>query len=337
MIDENLVEELLIAPARAGGNKLTILSGYATPEMVSQHFNMFLRKLPGERRKNMEVQLVYGMSGIDGVPTRAHAGFVELSENLVDGRFSCFYVRRQKSFHDKIYLWWRDGRPWRAWTGSANYTQNGFGIGNRSAMHHESVVEIDPDVARTIIDKACSDSISANSEEIENHVDFYLEPPGRAESLAVATRIEPVDSDFSLFDKVELPLFSVKENRIHDSSGLNWGQRTVNGVKREPNQAYIPVPAGVAKSDFFPAIGVHFTLLLPGGESMIVTRAQQGGKAIECPANNSRIGQYFRNRLGIPSGAFVELEDLDHFGARFATIYKLDDGTYALDYTSPRP
>ena len=48
-------------------------------------------------------------------------------------------------------------------------------------------------------------------------------------------------------------------------SGLNWGQRD----GREPNQAYIPLPASVARSGFFPLNRRQFSVLTDDGIQLI--------------------------------------------------------------------
>jgi hypothetical protein len=84
-------------------------------------------------------------------------------------------------------------------------------------------------------------------------------------------------------------------------SGLNWGQRD----GREPNQAYISLPAEAARSGFFPLDGnpsgkhnPHFSVLTDDGINLILRVEQQNNKAITTPLNNSLIGEYFRNRIG---------------------------------------
>ena len=66
---------------------------------------------------------------------------------------------------------------------------------------------------------------------------------------------------------------------------------------------------------------------------LICTRAQQSGKAIHTPHNNSLIGEYFRNRLGVGNGEPVTLENLIAYGRTDVTFYKIDDETYFMDFS----
>ena len=61
------------------------------------------------------------------------------------------------------------------------------------------------------------------------------------------------------------------------SSGLNWGQRE----NRNPDQAYISIPAPERRSGFFPQIGVEFDILCDDGFLIKCVRAQQNGKALQ--------------------------------------------------------
>ncbi len=73
-------------------------------------------------------------------------------------------------------------------------------------------------------------------------------------------------------------------------------------------------------------------MLTDDGKTIICTRAQQNGKAIHTPHNNSLIGEYFRNRLGLASGILVTEGDLAKYGRSNITFYKIDDETYYMDF-----
>jgi hypothetical protein len=48
---------------------------------------------------------------------------------------------------------------------------------------------------------------------------------------------------------------------------------------------------------------------------------------------NSLLGEYFRNRLGLPNGAFVTKADLDRYGRTDVVFYKFDDEEYLMDFS----
>lgn len=71
-------------------------------------------------------------------------------------------------------------------------------------------------------------------------------------------------------------------------------------------------------------------------KSLILRVEQQGDKAITTPENNSKLGEYFRYRLGLPNGAFVTKNDLIRYGRTDVDFYKIDDEQYYMDF-SVRP
>jgi len=95
---------------------------------------------------------------------------------------------------------------------------------------------------------------------------------------------------------------------------------------------------------FFPDREQHFTVLTDDGKSIICSTAQSAKKdapldnykAIHSTTNNSLLGEYFRYRLGLASGAFVNTSDVINYGRTDVTFYKLDDETYYMDFDLPR-
>ena len=115
-------------------------------------------------------------------------------------------------------------------------------------------------------------------------------------------------------------------------SGINWGIRR-NGTKREPNQAYIGVPVQVAKSGFFPLEKTHFSAITDDNKQLILRIEQANDKALTTPLNNSLLGEYLRNRIGVPNGAFVTKEDLERYGRTDVTFYKIDEEQFFMDFS----
>ena len=130
---------------------------------------------------------------------------------------------------------------------------------------------------------------------------------------------------------VRLPLSTqVKgQERVANRSGLNWGQRP----KRNPNQAYLPVPSDVQKSGFFPPKGVTFVIECDDGAMFKCVIAQASGKAIETPEDNSLLGRYFRGRLGVDLGDPVALWHLTEYGRTAVEITRIGDLEYYLDFS----
>lgn len=70
------------------------------------------------------------------------------------------------------------------------------------------------------------------------------------------------------------------------------------------------------------------------GAVFVAVIAQQNRKAIETPEDNSLLGSYFRRRIGLPEGEFVEREDLDAYGRSHITITKIDEDLFLMDFSN---
>lgn len=118
---------------------------------------------------------------------------------------------------------------------------------------------------------------------------------------------------------------------VASSSGLNWGQR----VGRNEDQAYLPVSADIQRSTFFPPKGVKFVLKWDDGEEFVCVRAQQNGKAIQTPSDNSLLGRYFRKRLGVNFGDAIVMPHLTRYGRFDVEIIKQEDNFFYANFASP--
>lgn len=96
-----------------------VVSGYATPAMVSYHLNAV-------KDLGVKIKLIVGMCPTDGMLANRHKGFCQLTQALPN-LFECNYVvKEHPSVHSKIYAWFREDKPICGFVGSANYTQNAF-------------------------------------------------------------------------------------------------------------------------------------------------------------------------------------------------------------------
>jgi hypothetical protein len=252
-------------------------------------------------------------------------------ETTFAGNFLCSYLTELPSVHSKLYAWFKDDQPVCGFVGSANYTQNAFGKNQREIM-----TDSDPKEGLDYFQQLIPQTIYCNHLEAENLIQIYNERHfQRVERERETIRQEEANIIVATVEPglVGLPCvrlsFLDKKGHVPKSSGLNWGQRS----NREPNQAYIGVPSSIYNTDFFPDRKVQFTVLTDDEKILICTRAQDNGKAIHTPHNNSLIGEYFRNRLGVANGAAVGLDDLLGYGRTDVTFYKIDDETYYMDFS----
>lgn len=321
MFSDDLFENILINPASQGADRLHVISGYATAAMAFHHINHAMNQ-----GYNIKVDLVVGMCPNDGLSVSNHKGFKKLVEEDFAGIFNCSYVMTPPAVHSKVYVWTKESQPILGFAGSANYTQNAFRSKQREAM-----AACDAEKAFSYFQQLLSDTIYCTHNDTDNFIQLYKDNYSRKKQQI----IEQVEFEETTPDHiVGLPKTSISllanDGTLPKRSGLNWGQRPEQN--REPNQAYIRLPASVYHTDFFPENTIQFTVLTDDGKTIICTRAQQNGKAIHTPHNNSLLGEYFRNRLGLPSGSLVTEADLAKYGRNDITFYKIDYETYYLDF-----
>ena len=318
---------VLFDPINQGAEHLKIVTGYATHTMASWHIKEVAE--PYRNLMPIKITLIVGMCAYDGISEAVHEGFKDIvSRNGIShqSRLTCQYVVEGVPVHSKLYLWERDGVPFRAFMGSANYTQVAF-----SRSRREIIQEIDPMDALKYFDLVERDTMYCNHAEIENWI--IIKP---AHPLFEAEEAPLISAKGSGVKSESLTLLA-RNGEVGERSGLNWGQRD----GREPNQAYIPLSSQIARSGFFPLAGnrngknnPHFSVLTDDGINLVLRVEQQGNKAITTPLNNSQIGEYFRRRIGVANGAFVTRADLEAYGRTDVTFYKLDDEQYIMDFSS---
>lgn len=314
MITNDLVKTILIDPIEKGADELYAVAGYATPNMVSY----FMSSIP--KKYKVKMHLIVGMTVHSGVSISVHEGFKDLMKNTTGNLtlFECSYVCQNSPVGANLYIWCREGKPVKAFGGSAGFTQSAFYLG-----HKEIMFETDCSSAMNYYMNCISDSIYANHSEIEEYIPIY------------ATH-HILDSENNVTDELKASSllrenlsFLTKSGETGKRSGINWGQRS----GREPNQAYIAVPAEIVRKKFFPPQDTVFTVLTDDRKCLIMRVEQQGDKAVTTPLNNSLLGEYIRNRLGLANGQYVWRRDFDNYGRTDVTFYKLDENQYFMDFS----
>ena len=326
----------LLNPAVAGADRLLVVSGYATPAMASK----LLTDVHELVKHPVAIELVVGMVGYEGITKQDHDGFLTLQDAPPAGSITVAYTIKHKSVHTKLYVWMKGSTPVAAFAGSSNFTQNGFLIGKRKSYHSELLTEVSPADAHAEFVRIESDSLRADYPDVESEVSIGVRRSNVIVSVA-ATDEDDTTPDLAGVDYVILPL--VAQNNVqqtvrgepHKQWGLNWGQRK----GRQKNQAVIPVPSRVwvQDPDFFPRGTAgnrpQFLITTDDGKSLFFVVAEQGDKALHSVPSNSLVGEYFRNRLGVPSEAEVTIDDLVRNGSRFVKIYRTEDESYYMEYS----
>ena len=307
MISTDLYREILVKPTEAGATELLIVSGYATASMAHRHLTE-----PSIKTKSIAVQMIYGMASAEGVSQADDAMFARLEENEP---FTCYYRIERPAVHSKVYVWMSNDTPIMAFVGSANYTQRGFLGGHQQG---EAMAETDADDALAYFREVLAGAMEIGHDDIEEHVTLF----------------SPTNQHDASNECANLPLIITRgrdSGIVHPRSGLNWGQRPEE--RRNPNQAYIPIPASIAQTGLFPDRAVRFTILTDDGFSFIGAVAQDNNKSITSPEGNNIIGEYFRRRLGVGIGTPVDRSHLDAYGRTDVRFCKLDEETFLMDFS----
>lgn len=323
MLITDIFDPVLIEPVRNNANRLYIVSGYATAAMAFHHLNAVR-----EMGADIQIELIVGMCPADGLSMSNHRGFRQLVENDYPDIFQCSYIINSPPVHSKVYAWYRDETPVQGFAGSANYTQFAF-----MSARREAITACRAENAYNYFQDLISDTIYCNHNEAEQFVRVYADQQRTRRQrhyAETAEQREEVPPDYLGLPSINVS-FLARGGNLPQRSGLNWGQRPE--YNREPNQAYIRLPAAIYRTVFFPERGIHFTVLTDDGIILICTRAQENGKAIHTPHNNSLIGEYFRSRIGVPLGEPVSTDDLVSYGRTDVTFYKIDDETYHMDFS----
>ncbi|WP_081887456.1 restriction endonuclease PLD domain-containing protein [Bifidobacterium callitrichos] len=324
MISNNLAETILLSPLDTGADTINIVASSATPTMASWYLTTLHEKREQEKKQHkhtipcVHINLVIGMTSMDGIPSSWHNEFKELhhcKQLATIDDFSCSYVYEMPAVRSNLYVWTKEGNPTTAFMGSAPFCQDAF-----LPSTVEDIMEpVDPKESLVFYDTICNRSMFCTHAEIEENVRVKNDDLTLTE-LSSQTALE----------HVTLSLLT-KDGTIGRKSGLNWGQR----AHRNPNQAYIPVPIEIARKRFFPNEKQQFTVQTDDHKSLILRLEQEKDKALTTPLSNSLLGEYFRRRLGVGNGDFVTEEDLYRYGRTDVTFTKIDEEQFYMDFSRP--
>jgi hypothetical protein len=324
MIYTDLYNEVLIKPCQEGADNLKIISGYASATMAYSH----LKDL-SERKLKVKINLLVGMCPTDGVSLSNHQGFqsiVNSHAKAFKSHFMCSYIYKPHAVHSKLYIWYKQDKMYKSFIGSANYTQNAF---HRQRELMAEIKDSNIEKYSQIIDR---DSIYCTNLEAEELVSIQNDANYYRRHIHEDTKVKDTETS-SEIKSVKVSLLSRKTNEVPERGGLNWGQRP----GRNHNQAYLQLPPDVYKSDFFPIAPQWFIVHTDDFKYFFCRRAEkdQNGQVIHTPENNSLLGEYFRYRLGLASGAFVTRKDLEHYGRTDIIFSKIDNDEFYMDFSPP--
>ncbi len=145
------------------------------------------------------------------------------------------------------------------------------------------------------------------------------------------------------YEKVILPLYSMKTRKVEERSGLNqWNAR---GRPRDNREVYIPIPVWIHKKFplFFPTIENSFKLKLPNGKVLDAKTCQtqyveingerlNKGKGLMSKPNKDLGKWILDDVLRVPERKLVTREMLENIGIDSVEIRKIDNENYDLNF-----
>lgn len=314
----NLEESVFKTPYEQGYRKMRILSGYASSAFLYHILDVY---------PEIEIDLIIGMSKIDGIRRWDHERYLQIIHD--NPRINIYYRTSHPPIHTKIYHWYSEGlfQDSITFVGSANFSWGGF------RDNSELLVEANLPNIEEVFDVL--DCLSCTDPSVEQRIRFHSVHIRRSIRTDSIITFQPNGlggrtTNLDRLPYVDLPVLLNNDTAIHERSGLNWGQRE----GREPNQAYLPVSSRIHARDpeFFPPLEHEFTLITDDMQQLMCVMAQANRKAIHTHENNSIMGMYFRERLGIPFGTRVDVQTVLDYGRTSVRIFKIDSETYFMDF-----
>lgn len=277
-----------------------------------------------QKEEKFALTVIVGMSGKTNLSENAVEKFGRL--NIQNDSFSITIRTPSNSidYHSKLYIWYSDNGPQRAWAGSANYTRLAFGLSDQSDLRDEILFEVDSFQADAYAQELIKESIDLGdvSPRTEN---LTTSEVGRFEGFPSFLLPEQLDSRTYAI----CPIVNSRTGRVHNpGAGMNWGQSTASRLRKDNFAAYIPLPA--SHREFFPDAGEPFEVVGPDGQSMVCVRQQQDGKAITSSPSAEILGRYLRDVISVPDSREVVDGDLEKFGSNCVVFEKLANGIFAL-------
>lgn len=296
-------------------DELIVLSGYLGPRPVAR-----LEELP------FNSTVIYGMYGSEGIKPSLHGSLLNI-QGEVDN-LNIFYSNLP--VHSKCYVWRRRGDIIHALIGSANFSVNGL-----TTPFREVLAETTFDTFRPL-----NDYIS----HILNNSISCLE-----------VGMERVIEETEQTDDCLMTLLG-RNGEVQNAAGLNWGQNPNNHTT--PNDAYIPIRTTHIRDfpNLFPPKQLN-PLEIDGrgrmqrhndsieiiwDDGLTMEGLLEGSQPVEgviYPKQISsfpikaELGEYIRNRIGVPLGQPVRKHHLESYGRTDIEVSLIGDGVYRFDFS----
>ncbi|BAK15229.1 hypothetical protein SSIL_0806 [Solibacillus silvestris StLB046] len=309
-----------------GYRYLKILSGHVSPLLVEQILDKY---------KELHIKVYVGMVSSEGISEWTHLVFQHLVRRY-SSRLEVYYQVSLPGNHSNLYYWENPlilGLNHRVFIGSASFTLNSF-------KHQKEIMIMEHFNADEVFNNL--DVINCTSPNTTHQINIHRKRENELtvsynnENLNLYSHLE--DENKYKFEYIDIPL-TIRGGETPPKSGINWGHNGRNGLRqttRTGNEAYLSISKHVHKErpNFLPQRGEKILILTDDEKMFVCVVAQEHRKAIQTCDNNSILGAYIRERIGVQSGAYVETKDLIRYGRDSLRLSKIYEGLYVLNFDS---
>ncbi len=315
-------------------DELIIISGYLGPSPVTR-----LREL------DFDVTVIGGMY-TGGINSKLWESLSKIKND--NPKLTIMFASEE--IHAKAYVWKKNNRVLSALIGSANFSSNGL----RSDY-------------REILADASRDTFSALLDYYQYIKENSISQP------SVKEGVEREDIDFDSGEEINktdlkyscnLPLYSLRNNQVHEKGGLNWGFSSGHVAEGD---GYIALPKSIIKDNpnLFKPFDQNYQsdsgrkrnsdpVEIIWDDGFVMPASFEGVNTIDgmtypkqitsysakIPRFNGKriskksiLGRYLRMRLGVPVDHLITMEDLNNYGRNDITLSLIEEGVYYADFS----
>ena len=299
-------------------DELVIISGYVGPNPIQR-----LNQLP------FKTTVIYGMYGSEGIKKNLHESLLPLNNDKVSIRYSNIPV------HSKCYIWRKDRKIVYALIGSANFSTNGL-----TTPYREVLAETTRDTFEPL--QLYLNEILNNSINCESHVQIDV----ARNQVSNVIPINPEICNIILYDN---------SGKVQDAHGLNWGQSEKAHVNKNDACIVIRAPYIRQYPNLFPPkqkTPIKINSGRPQRQNDSVEVIWDDGTTMEClfegtqpvdgniypkqiasAPSKAKLGEYIRNRIGVPLGKKITRADLLRYGKDYISVSLQAEGIYYFDFS----
>lgn len=293
------------------------VSGYLGPDPVRK-----LHALP------FESQIIYGLQ-------RETPNLLLHEELKKSTRDNVAVYYPETASHSKSYIWLENDRPIRGLIGSANFSNNGLFNDFR-----ETLIEVEkPDLHAVFA-----------------YINLILDSAKICTAFDLTQFTQP---RLEIKTSCDMVLFGPRDGEVQSATGLNWGFANANVT---PNDASIPIrtthirecPSLFQPVFFKPELGhqsrkQNETIELIWDDGVVMEALFEGSQPVDgvfypkqiCSVpNKSLMGEYFRDRLGLPlvsnerrPSERITRAQLERYGRSHITLSLIQPGIYSADFS----